>query len=494
MDIMPSKHWTLVGGAVACLIVSGYSSAPAASPWINPGDAYARFKVQQAADRGEVEATVTTWPLSRANAKNDTKADGNPDQSLWTDLAGPIGGSAEVSFSGSTSPVMIRGFGGAVREKGELDISLEYVGDSIAVGFSPSYVPDPTDDENLRLDGSYLAGTFSNLTVGAGYIDRWWGPGWQSSMILSDNARPIPSVWLSRRNTQASESPWLSWLGPWHFTVFAGQLEEERVVPEAKLIGVRVNFRPLEGLEVGLSRLMQWGGDGRPESGSTLWEAIIGDDNTYADDGRRDPANQLAGIDVRYGFLVRRSTVGLYAHVVGDDEAGYLPSRKIYQFGLDWTTAFGGAEQQWFLEGVDTMTEGGLGGEPRPNYAYEHHTYKSGFRYLGRNIASTFDSDARALTIGMFHFFDEANYWNANITYAELNRDGRSRPQDFPPKDVDYFVPESSQDLVVLNLRYLKALPIGRAELQVVISTDDIELEYGELDSLAASLGWHLSL
>jgi len=43
---MTSKHWTLVGGAVACLIASVHSQIAAAAPWLEPGDNRARFALQ----------------------------------------------------------------------------------------------------------------------------------------------------------------------------------------------------------------------------------------------------------------------------------------------------------------------------------------------------------------------------------------------------------------------------------------------------------------
>lgn len=50
-------------------------------------------------------------------------------------------------------------------------------------------------------------------------------------------------------------------------------------------------------LELGASRVLQWGGEGRSESLNTLWQAIKGNDNVY--NPAEDPSNQLAGIDFR---------------------------------------------------------------------------------------------------------------------------------------------------------------------------------------------------
>ena len=487
---MTSKHWTLVGGAVACLIAAGLPEPTEAAPWIEPGDAYARFKLQQAADAGKLDSTITAWPLARSNAKNVN----SKDQFLWNNLSGNVGGSFELGIGGSTSPVLIQGFEGRQTEAGEVGATVEYIGDTMAVSLSPSYVPDPTDDESLRFDGSYLASTFQNWTVGAGFIDRWWGPGWQSSLILSDNARPAPSVWLNRRNTHTSNSPWLSWLGPWQFTGFVSRLEDERYVPSANLVGMRFNFRPVTSLEIGLSRLIQWGGEGQPDSLSSFWDSFIGKDNYGGNGEEQDPGNQLAGIDLRYGFSVNNSTVGLYTQVVGEDEAGYLPSRKVYQFGMDWTSSLAGGEQQWFIEGVDTLTEGLFGGETRPNYAYEHFNYKSGMRYLGRNIATTFDADARAITLGGYHFSTPEVRWHAALTWAELNRDGGVRFEKGAGTEVDYFVPAYDQELVMIQLSHTRPMPIGEATLQLSVASDDIDLADDTVSDVVGAIEWRIPL
>src|SRR5206468_6103662 len=44
----------------------------------------------------------------------------------------------------------------------------------------------------------------------------WWGPGWQSALPLSNNSPPLDGIGFQRAAGVPSESPWLSWLGPWN--------------------------------------------------------------------------------------------------------------------------------------------------------------------------------------------------------------------------------------------------------------------------------------
>jgi len=278
------------------------------------------------------------------------------------------------------------------------------------------------------------------------------------------------------------------------FTAFAGQFEKERVVPNAKLIGMRFNFRPVEGLEIGLSRLIQWGGEGQPQSASSFWDSFSGKDNYGANGEKQDPGNQLAGIDLRYGVSIGDNTLGLYTQIVGEDEAGYLPSRKVYQIGMDWTSQWFNGNQQWFLEGVDTLTEGLLGGKRRPNYAYEHFNYRSGMRHLGRNIATTFDADTRAATLGVYHFSNPEARWYAALTYADFNRDGSNRFHKGLGQNVDYFVSAIAQDVVMLDLSHTRPLPLGEATFYLSLASDSIELADDTVDKVSGAIEWHIPL
>ena len=103
-------------------------------------------------------------------------------------------------------------------------------------------------------------------------LGRWSAGGaqcWDGSLILSTNARPIPAISIDRRVPEPFETKWLSWIGPWSFHSFIGQMEDERDTsidyPNHYLWGMRGEVRPtlIDGLEIGFFRTLQLGGDGR---------------------------------------------------------------------------------------------------------------------------------------------------------------------------------------------------------------------------------------
>ena len=105
-----------------------------------------------------------------------------------------------------------------------------------------------------------------NWVLGVGAIERWWGPGWNSSLILSNNARPTTSLFFQRSYADPFSLPILKYLGPWSASGFISELDDERHISNAKLLGLTVGFKPTQNVEINLRHTAQWGGDGRPQS------------------------------------------------------------------------------------------------------------------------------------------------------------------------------------------------------------------------------------
>lgn len=489
---MTLKHWALVGGAVACLT----SVALSAAPWLEPGDSRARFAAQKLADRGHMDRTISTWPMMWSTVHSGLEDSVSSDQASVGSAAAYLrfekeqqaqqGFRGEYSLYGSSEIPGVRGFDQNPLAKAGTAINLQWQGEVWALGLKPSYAHESDDDEELRLDGSYLAAAAGNWVLGAGAIDRWWGPGWQSSLILSNNARPMPALWINRNNTHAFETPWLSWVGPWQFTALAGQYESDRAVPDAKLIGMRFTFRPIDGLDIGLSRAIMFGGEGRPEGASTIWNALIGRDNGQLEED--DPGNQLASIDARYGFAIGEQSMGLYAQMMGEDEAGAFPARKSWLLGTDWTTQLFNADQQWFVEYTNTLADDFLG-DAMPDITYVHTRYRTGYRYYGRSTAASFDGDAEAVTIGALNFFDNGANLTAKVTYARLNKDGANLTV-VTNEDIFYTVPEGDQNVAILDLGYGNRLLNGWLDLNLRATDKKIQYLGGEKDQWSLGATW----
>lgn len=284
--------------------------------------------------------------------------------------------------------------------------------------------------QELNLEGSYLAGKLWNQWLIAGQIPTYWGPGHEGSLIHGDASRPIYGVTMQRAEQHAFETPWLSWLGRWQYQAFAGQLDDYQAIPKAKLIGLRLNAQPLPYLELGVSRSLQWGGEGRPESMNSLWDALLGNKDNGGT-GEPDPSNQIAGFDARLNLqMLINQPVSLYGQYVGEDEAGLLPAKKMYLAGVDYSSSFKQRPYQVYAEWADTRTNGEVRG-----ISYNHSLYTDGYYQHGFSLGHGLGGDAQMFSVGGHMHLDPKNRIQAKVLSAKVNQSNRDTNQAFLVED-----------------------------------------------------------
>jgi hypothetical protein len=285
------------------------------------------------------------------------------------------------------------------------------------------------NDQEINIEGSYVAGKLWNQWLIAGQIPTYWGPAHDGSLIRGDASRPVYGFTLQRAEQTAFESKWLSWIGPWQYQAFAGQLDDYKAIPDTKILGLRLTAQPLEYLEVGASRAFQWGGEGRSESLSSLWDAIKGNDNVY--DSSLDRSNQLAGIDMRLNLnSLINVPMSLYGSFVGEDESGFIPSRKLYTAGADYSSAIGKMPYQLYMEWSDTRTNRQVRG-----YTYNHYVYTDGFYQHGFPLAHAIGGDSEMISLGGQLHVDIMNRISGRVLIADLNQSNLSINHAFPQSD-----------------------------------------------------------
>ena len=289
--------------------------------------------------------------------------------------------------------------------------------------------PQIDNDQDVNVEGSYIAGKLWNQWLIAGQIPTYWGPGHDGSLIRGDASRPVYGLTAQRAEQKAFETPWLSWIGAWQYQAFAGQLDHYSAVPDAKLIGLRVTAQPLPYFELGASRAIQWGGEGRSQNWDSLWDAIIGNDNVYGD--TENPSNQIAGFDARLNLQSLASIpFSLYGQYVGEDEAGGLPSKKMYLAGLDYSSSFKNMPYQLYTEWADTRTNGEVRG-----ISYNHSVYTDGYYQHGFPLGHAMGGDGQMYSVGGDIRIDPMNRLNGRLLLAKVNQSGRSTNKAFPEKD-----------------------------------------------------------
>jgi len=442
-----------------------------AEPWLASGDPWLKADIQRLADEGVIASPISSWPLSVGDVAQDVNAFRAGQQlngsalGALTRVRRLVGeetrtnewrGRASVSFA--EKPEGVRGFQNTPRGLTEVTATIDWTGDLFALRIQPGYTDEPGDNQDFRADGSYATLALGNWMVGAAAVDRWWGPGWGGSLILSNNARPIPALVLERNFSTPFASKWLNWIGPWSTSIIWGQLEGDRPVPNARFFGWRVNFRPTQSLEIGLLRTAQWCGAGRLCDADSFLKVLSGSSNL--DQGTAaDVANQLAGFDLRWLSPVGDLPYAVYGQFIGEDEAGGFPSQYLGQLGMEFWGRSERVAADWhaYLEYSDTSC--GFESNPAFNCAYNNSFYPAGYRYRGRAIGHSTDNDARAATVGLLARHDRLGRFHATFRFAKLNRAG--------PVDVANSITTTPKDLLSANLTYASDTDYGVVELGV---------------------------
>jgi len=412
-----------------------------ANPLIAPGDPALRDDLQLLNDSGVINIPLTAWPLAINDIALATSA------SSIDELSAPVAAALsrildlqryemavddpvfQIEVGAAYNPIFIRSFEDTPREEGELQLSYAWLGERFAVNLAASVVADPYDGDEFRPDGTYVGMALGNWMLTAGWQDRWWGPGRNSSLILSTNARPAPGIAIQRSASTPFKSKWLRWAGPWTLTSFVSQLDDERYVNDALLFGFRGSFRPPgTGLEIGISRTAQLCGDGRPCSFSTFLDMLVGNDNRGVNvDPPDEPGNQLGGLDIRWS-LPRQVPVALYMQWIGEDGRGGGEGIGAWlrMLGVEFWGQVGSASHRTFIELADTSChQGGFGfSDVVANCAYEHSIYLTGYRYKGKAIGYSTDGDSLSYSLGSTLVQSGGHSWNILLRYMELNRTG----------------------------------------------------------------------
>jgi len=414
--------------AAACVLAASNAQA---SGWLDAGDMQLRSDLTTLVDAGTLDLPISGWPIPRSDVCDALPAEAAGEQrgaviEALARLRSHCGMQSRSWLYASAGDVgVLRGFATEPRSDGVVGVSGETGGERWSARLDLSLHGDAQDDQSVRPDGSYLAGQAGNWVVSAGWLDRWWGPGWDGSLIWSNNARPLPGIALDRVRSTPFETKWLSWIGPWRATFFLGALERERAdIDNALFLGIRVAARPINGLELAFSRTAQFCGDGRPCDWSSFWDLLFGYDNAGLDVAPEDePGNQMGSVEARWSSPIGDAPYALYAQLTGEDEANFFPVKLLKLYGADGIVTVGDVPVRVYLEYADTSC---ASSNPNKVYncAYNHHLFTQGYRYRGRVMGHSMDGDGRLWTLGAAWMAPGG--WSMELVsrYAQINRGG----------------------------------------------------------------------
>lgn len=495
-----ARHSTLAILRLALLVVcSLVIDAAHAEPFIGPGRAELRIDLQQLADANVIKAPVTAWPISWQSILGDIEdADA---ASLDRETRAALDRvTAELNIAEQTNqlqphvrigsvsePILMRSFSSTPREDGELEAGFSYTGDRLSFNINLIRAWDSPDE--WRADGSYIGFSTGKWSFTAGYPERWWGPGMQGSLILSTNARPPPQIGVQRLSVEGFERRWLRWIGPWSVTSFIGQLDDTRDVNDALLFGLRLTARPLPELEVAFSRTAQLCGDGRPCGFDEFSNMLIGRDNVGRNiSAEEEPGNQLAGMDGRWSLKNRPYAV--YWQWIGEDSRQGGPQIGSFMRMIGGEIAGSVRSSAWqhrtYLEFTDTTCQqGGLGfGGNKFNCSYQHATFRTGYRYEGRTLGYTTDTDSESMAVisvvnGPNNQTYEFGAYSVRVNQGPLS----NQPHGLSTTPASRFG---------IDISHLRDLPIGRLRVRLSLAEQRNQLTGIKDSDSAVAVEWLL--
>lgn len=263
-----------------------------------------------------------------------------------------------------------QGYNLRTRASGWLNLNKNFLG--LTVSARPEL---RVTESHTTLFFDEAAAKFSvfNIEVSLAKSAMWWGPGYEGSMLLSNNAKPLDVIKI--RSIEGFHLPWeFKHLGLFGINFFISRLEKDRNVPEPNFAGLRLEWAPLPYLTVTANRTSIMGGKGRPKLRlGDYWKIFVArakDEFTAADsDPKASDSDQLASFDAKFILPLKPEAVigsglEIYAEWAGEDKFAFWENESpgfllgtlltdVFRFkGTDFRIEYAKNKPNWYNQGV----------------------------------------------------------------------------------------------------------------------------------------------
>jgi hypothetical protein len=244
-------------------------------------------------------------------------------------------------------------------------------------------------------DGTYLSAGLGGVRLYAGYLDHWWGPGQITALQLSNNARPMPQVGISRSSTAASSWPVLSWLGPWQAEFLLGYLDGPRLQTDSYYSAARLTIHPFKGFEAAIARTEEFCGQGH--SCVPIRDYFQFSNNPLSVNNTND---ELA-FDFKYSDTVGVLPYQIYMQLMNEDYSWFDHSGTSHLFGASIFIPAPSSPLKLTVEFSDSIaTHHPFSfGDHIYGFSYTNGQYPDGMRYRGRTLGFSLDTDSTLLSL-----------------------------------------------------------------------------------------------
>ena len=177
------------------------------------------------------------------------------------------------------------------------------------------------DEDRTTPTGTVVSLGNEHLQLDVGYRDHWLSPLTDSAMMLSTEAPTMPSLTVSNYAPISRVR--------FRYEAFVAEMSESsRIVSQGSLVtgkprlaGVHVSIEPFAGWSIGLNRVLQFGGGGRPDSLPDLFDAFFrpSSDNTPSGGTVSEEfGNQTASFTTRF-LMPTAIPFAVYMEYAGED-------------------------------------------------------------------------------------------------------------------------------------------------------------------------------
>jgi len=433
-----------------------FSTVVLAGPWLLPGDLSVKSDIDLLADAGYIKAPVMTWPIAWVNIgpsllspDNQHKIQTAPEdvQLAYQRILTLYNANTQLNVpqytttvSGSTNLNPFPTFQTQPRADFEPEASAAYQTADLAADLDMSYYNSANQDATnpVHFDNSYAYAFPGNWAVGVDKMDRWWGPGYSDSMILSQNAAPLPTITVQRMEADPFETKWLSWIGPWTLT---SSLSEDGPAYYSYPTGVddilywftNISFRPLESLQFDVSRNVLFSGSQRPMNGQMFLNLITVQNSWNTSTGNNAPGSETWEIGTKWSLApVFNIPMSLYQQTIFNNDIAsasslYVPDYTTLLLGTNfWLhsvlgtfTTYGefeySVQKKWWFWGSPAASF------PGTNIVPNIYGGQYPYTYYNNLFGSPLGSEAQGYTLGEILNETNGNSDTATLRFLRLN-------------------------------------------------------------------------
>lgn len=431
-----------------------------AGPWVLPGDVSVKNDIEILADAGLIKAPVMVWPIAWVNigpelltpaTKSKLPKEPQYVQQAYKRIIALYQHSyqlyktqAGIYAAASNRLNPFRTFEYEPYATFASGVSVANQNKHVAESINVSYydAPNKSYSNYVHLDNSYAYLLLGNWAIGFDQFNRWWGPGYTDSLILSENAEPLPTFTFQRMHAEAFHTKWLHWIGPWSLTSsLSSQFQGGSAFNANALIWLSdVSFRPLESLQFSLSQVSIFAGDARPLTWPMIQNLLTFQSYCYDGKGngntscKYEPGKDHVETSALWSLDPKFSIpVDLYVQFAYDDAASIshwwgnhitLPAKPIFLGGVDWVTETNAGRLKSYFEYENGQVYNFpfFTGGTYPN-AFDFYAGSGAYpyTYYGSILGSPLGGEAIAETLGWILNENNGTSDTATLRYLQLN-------------------------------------------------------------------------